>query len=373
MTYCDKKSKKVLFVVPRIHTNMLGMLEGFIELGFEINIVSIDPSANILRNHPQIKIISAGTLSTISLFFLVSDMRPTLVILRSSNKYTRQIGRICFFKRFSTVVYEQTAALRCIGLKHAIKDIYQFLKRFVLFFQFKSVSPIKKDSGGPKCRALCKEYFTFPISRSLLRMSNIKDDSFTVIIVGKLNQERKQLREGLIAVRNSGIQGKLVIIGEVSSKLIGQDNSQEMLLEEASKVPSTLKVEIISSLTHEEALKMIAKSHVLLLSSKNEPFSVSPLEAMALGTVPIVPETNGSSFLIQNGIEGYLYPDSHWSKVSEILSSLFHDRQKLERISTLAIERMQGDFSPKNFVRTLIEFADLSVLSIVHDKLRPHS
>jgi glycosyltransferase involved in cell wall biosynthesis len=360
-------------VVPRVHTNMLGMVEGFLDLGHEVILMSSDPSSYIYKNNLRVTNIDLNILKSIDTAKFIWKLKPSLVILRGSSHHTRFIGRLCFILRIKTLIYEQTNVLRDKGGLNALVDLRHAAKIFFLYFHIKVISPIKINSSSSARKRFYAHYFPFPISQTLFESRETKENIFTVIIVGKLNQERKQLRDGLITVRDSGIEGRLVIIGTISAELMGLDRSQELLFEEAARDASNIEIEIFSNLSHKESLRLISRSHVLFLTSRGEPFSVSPLEAMALGTIPIVPDSNGSTFLIRNEIDGFVYPESNWLKASEILSFLFHNKQKLEQMSLIAKERAELEFSPQECARTILNYANLSVLSTLRNKFTPDS
>ena len=365
--------QNVIFVVPRVHPNMLGLLEGFISLNFKITLICIDSTEYIMRGNNKVRIINAQSLSFLKTFTFLRDCRPRLVILRSSNKYSRRVGRICLLLCIKTLIYEQTNVYRQITTYEFVRDCYQVVKRALFFFHVKVISPIKFQNYSKVRKSFLKYYFLFPISLNLGINSVEKEELFSIVIVGKLNQSRKQLLDGLLAVKASKVQARLYIIGSLSDKLVDVDNSYESLMEEVARETSNLKIQILPNLSHEESLSIISKSHILFLTSRDEPFSVSPLEAMALGAVPVVPDTNGSTFLIRDGVDGFVYPESSWSSAARILNTLFIDRKRLHSMSHEALLRVRNEFDPQKSVKAILDCHDLSVMHLLRDNLSPNS
>jgi glycosyltransferase involved in cell wall biosynthesis len=359
--------------VPRVHPNMLGILEGFIKLDFRITIVSIDPKPYILKDNPRVRIIAAESTNFFKNLQLVVTEKPELVILRASNRYTRQIGKVCFVLRKRTVIYEQTNIRRSDDLKSDLRDMFAVLKRFLLYFNTTVISPIDDATENGTAKSFLKYYFVFPISNNLLSEKVQKHEILSIIIVGKLNQSRKQLVDGLKTIRASNIDGQLIVVGEFSEKLRGIDKCYENLILEASKFYANLEVKIFSNLTHDETLNLIAKSHILFLTSKNEPFSVSPLEAMALGTIPIVPDSNGSTFLIRNRFNDLVYAESNWLQARLILQNLSQNVSKLQEMSVEISRYAHDALSPVASAKRILGIADLSVLSDNHNNFAPNS
>jgi glycosyltransferase involved in cell wall biosynthesis len=93
---------------------------------------------------------------------------------------------------------------------------------------------------------------------------------------------------------------KFVIIGEGSDK--------EMLMARAQQLGVASHVEFLSPVSHEQLPEFYRQADIYVSASRSDGLCVSLLEAMASGLYPIVSDTPGNRELIENGVNGCLFP-----------------------------------------------------------------
>jgi len=89
---------------------------------------------------------------------------------------------------------------------------------------------------------------------------------------------------------------------------------------------------------HRALMEFFSDKHIFISASHYEPFSISVLEAMYQGLVPIMTSETGLSEYIEDGIHGYVCNYGDTKSLVDILTLLHSDRSMLERASTAAKE-----------------------------------
>jgi glycosyltransferase involved in cell wall biosynthesis len=110
------------------------------------------------------------------------------------------------------------------------------------------------------------------------------------------------------------------------------------IIGEAGSVNATDNVKIIKKdiLNAFELAEFYNDIDVFLSLNKYETFSISTVEAMAAGLVPIVTEETGMSRYIINGENGFTVKFGDSNKIAEILNHIGSDRDMLEEIPSKA-------------------------------------
>ena len=96
------------------------------------------------------------------------------------------------------------------------------------------------------------------------------------------------------------------------------------------------KINIIPRQSVEEYKNILNEMDIYISPSIYESFQIVLVEAMASGVVPICSDRVGASYLINNGINGYVLSLDNLDKWNDILSVLNNDRKLLKRLSLAA-------------------------------------
>lgn len=78
-----------------------------------------------------------------------------------------------------------------------------------------------------------------------------------------------------------------------------------------------------------------------MLPSRDEPFAMSPLEAMAAGCLVIVPHDNGSSCYITHEYDGLIFNSSSYRSFKMTLSRALEDRTIVKGLGRQAAETIK--------------------------------
>lgn len=125
------------------------------------------------------------------------------------------------------------------------------------------------------------------------KASKFLNKKWDVIFVGRLSPT-KQIDHAILAFKKSGLQGKMLIVGDGPQK----NKLEKIILKKRLQD----QVEFIGWSTREEVINLISKSRVLVLPSRTEGFGLVIGEALMCGT-PVV------AYNCSEGVSSQLYTE----------------------------------------------------------------
>lgn len=112
-----------------------------------------------------------------------------------------------------------------------------------------------------------------------------------------------------------------------------------------------------------------AAADVFITTPWYEPFGITPLEAMACGTPVIGSNVGGIKYTVIDGETGALVNPNDPDELAEKISELAFDQDKLERLSTNAIKRVNQHFTWDNVAAKMStlykKMIDINVKNVV--------
>ena len=133
---------------------------------------------------------------------------------------------------------------------------------------------------------------------------------------------------------------------KISLYIVGDGEEKENLQNLAKKLNIEDRVKFFSNISDQEVVKFYAKAKVFVLCSKNEPFGIVPIEAMACGTTVIADNSGGPMETIINNETGELI-DCDVKNLNNTLEKLLSDDELLKKYSTQARKHIEMNFSWK--------------------------
>ena len=107
-----------------------------------------------------------------------------------------------------------------------------------------------------------------------------------------------------------------------------------------------------------ELIARVAEARVLVAPSVcEEGFGLPPLEAMAVGTVPIVSALGGLPEVVEDGVSGVVMDTTDTSRLAEAIGALMDDDDRWQRMSEAAKARAGAEFSWAQAANDLVELA----------------
>jgi len=165
---------------------------------------------------------------------------------------------------------------------------------------------------------------------------NIYDDFF--IFPGDIRHSKRP--ELFIKLAKKLPDKKFIMIGNGMTK----ENIINIL-----KMNVPQNVICLGSLPHNLVLEIFAAAKVFILTSKNETFSISLLEAMGCKKVVVVANNAGPKEIVNDGIDGFLFePDNIESLYEKAVIAWNHPD-----IGNKAYERVKNEFDSKKIIKKI--------------------
>ena len=317
---------KILFIAPRFHTNQLQIAKTLINDGHKLSffvytIGNVEDHSfltpEILPESIFSKLLKKATNkrknaqsyfpNLIILFKRLSKLRPHIIIIRRHGRVYTYIA--AFFGRILSskiVFYDQVNSEFLVHKKY---DSFQIkLRRIKLLsllriFNARWITPLHDISSNYK---LPKRCFYIPFVAELQKDYKIeKRNKISLLTISKF-QERKELLlliECLSKLKNNNFT--LTVIGEVSSK--EHQDYLERVNAAVKKSNLDNQVEIIKNIPHRNVKNYYRKSDLFILPAKNEPASISIIEALGFGLPVICSDTCGTRTYILPGKNGMVF------------------------------------------------------------------
>lgn len=111
------------------------------------------------------------------------------------------------------------------------------------------------------------------------------------------------------------------------------------------------------TLPNAEVLELLARSHIMILTSEFEGLPIVMLEAMSRGCVPVVSAvSSGVGEVLRNGENGFLVPVGDVAGFVERLEILRQDRNRLKHMAAKSFETIhQGSYSTRRMAARYLE------------------
>ena len=114
------------------------------------------------------------------------------------------------------------------------------------------------------------------------------------------------------------------------------------------------RIKFIGRIPHEQMSEFWKKCNIYLALSEFEGMSISMLEAMSYGNVPVVTRVNGVNEFIQDTKNGFICPFGSLEEISCKIQELQQDKIQLEKMSLKARQTIENKCSLKDYVDYLL-------------------
>ncbi|MED2865885.1 glycosyltransferase family 4 protein [Bacillus thuringiensis] len=322
---------KVLFVVPRFHTNQLewikllkehdhelaiyAQFQGFTENYSELKPKIVKPSllskirldwidnSKEKDNLKSIKRMKAFSPSILDLYFQIRSFNPDIVICRDRTKLTAVTNFLCKILGVKCVLYNQVAYYS-VGDRSPVKRLLNKL----IFPKYRMTPVLGNESNTDMVNNTF--YIPFAInSNNKIEREYLRDNRINILSIGKFYERKNHAM--LIRVCKRLIEDDL----NIHLTIIGENSNQtnEDHLKKIKGIISEEKIDdyitIKTNISHELVSEEYFKNDIFVLASTKEQAAVSHLEAMAHGLLSICSNTNGTASYIEDGKTGYIFND----------------------------------------------------------------
>jgi glycosyltransferase involved in cell wall biosynthesis len=178
-------------------------------------------------------------------------------------------------------------------------------------------------------------------------------DRLRIVYVGRLAETHKRS----VDVARAICRAARAIPG-VEGVLYGDGPSRRMIENVLAGEGAGLPVRLAGSVDNDRIQAELLGSHALVLLSDSEGLSMSIMEAMACGVVPIcLSVPSGALELVEHNVTGLLVDDREASFIGAV-RRLREDQDLWRRLSSAARERIATRFTPERSAAQWVAFAD---------------
>jgi glycosyltransferase involved in cell wall biosynthesis len=371
----NASSTKLLFIVPRLHTNLLGWLLGLKLLNVNYKVVvqtkslsedyslgvpeKIDPKSNYY------KFSNFSKLSFSSYCLLYKKIRlikPSVIVFRLEMNFTSflMLANI-IFSRIPFIIYDQWPVIGIGKLKKLIRFILN------IFLQTPIITPVYSyydDWIGNRIieNCDCKKINFLPFGMPVFDKAMLKKKEshsakpIRLVSIGKYQFRKNHLKVIKHLSLNSDFMKsniELEIIGESTQsehrKVLNKIN--QLIL--SCKLKN--KIKLTYNLNHQETLNKIKECDIFILLSDSEPASISNIEAMAFGKPVIIKSGNGTANYLNKKLGGFIV--SNFDDFSEKISYLVQEAKERERFGVNNIQSIKLISDPVKTATRLLMIA----------------
>src|SRR6202166_919752 len=159
----------------------------------------------------------------------------------------------------------------------------------------------------------------------------------TITYGGRIEQRQKRILD-LIALSDLLASKK----GNYHFKIAGDGPQLAQLIEHfAKKEYSNISIEFLGLIAHERMTDLWASSDISILFSEFEGMSISMLESMGQGCVPIVTDVSGAEDKITHGQTGVIVAVGDVAAMAKIIADLDANKARIEQISNACISSVR--------------------------------
>ena len=371
---------RILFVVPRFHTNLYQMVKTLQQKKHEVvfHVASLGPTEDYSLLTPvryeQSKIsllvervFGKGGVNSPNYFpgalhywRVFKKLKPEVVIIRDPYRYFSLL--VAFFSLFTKtriVFYTQE---ELFGFRKIRKRIKQSLTLF--FFNAAWMLPIKGNENETNRKPKYMYYIPLPIPIKPIPQNRkaCSEEGPRILMVGKYHQDRKKhfLLLKAISILKEKYKFKVTIAGECISE---QQLERFKRIEEAvHTLGLTEIVDLKKNVPFDKMEELYAAHHVFVLPAIQEQYGVSVTEALGYGLPVICTDTCGARFNIRNGENGFVIKSASLEALTAALEALISNKDKVGEMSEKAISYVQNNLSGSVFYERF--------LHLINDRFR---
>lgn len=367
--------KKVLFVVPRFHTNQFYLAKQLLEKEIEVNYLSVYIGTS--ESHKYLKPILSKPSKLIKWFLknknskfaddretlrkytitsiaqcikIYKELNPDIVIVRNLRLFISiQHFFIGVILRKKVFLYTQNYYRQQISKRR--KLFYRSLS----IFGVKHYTPVLGDVNAPIIPNTF--YIPFVMEKMVHEKTVSSKDQNTgiqIITIGKM-QERKNLKELVDSLFRINFFDKKSNTLTVVSECIGEQHMKYLESIKKSILKNESQIKFHLNIEHDKVFELLKKSDLFVLPSHNEPAGTSINEAMACGLAVVCSNSNGTQCYIENGVNGFVFKYSQDFEDLDVVLKKILDKNTLVNYGLESLKRIEQYHGIENFYNNVIE------------------
>ncbi|MCP1673964.1 glycosyltransferase involved in cell wall biosynthesis [Natronocella acetinitrilica] len=351
---------RVLILVGRFHPNLTEWVEAFRLAGDDVTVITGGDSVNrVERVKPRI--VPENAVSQSEAEAIAREIRPDLVIIRSKEDSYRRIVKAAKGLGAKAIYYDQRAYLRKKGFKPFHRELRKAFRRFR---QGHPRVGITTTLGKGEVPRLWRHWIhvPMPVPDDIERRPYFKDGLPTVLMVGRLANEKKRHLWVLQALEESGHPYRLLVAGAGDDSHTTRPGKRSQ--DYYQKVKETLaaaghrgSVELQEDLPHEQMAELYLQADIFVLPSTKELLGISVVEAMARGCAVIASNGVGACGYISHGKDGLIFPRASYEAFRDTLHTLLSDKDYTRALGQNAAKTIKNRHGHGDFVNQIRQIA----------------
>lgn len=355
----------ILFSVPRLHTNYSGMIKGLTDQGHTVSVISLDGgnvktseglefswyplSAKKRRFVPDQRTKQLYLPSVSEIKQIIDKENPDLVIARDVMGMNAVVSLICRFKKIKIFFYDQNSEYRNTWNAY----VWVLLSR--IFISFKHITTTHKNETGIRLRF--SDFIDFPIPHHICDRHKYYRDLNSikkVLIVGKLDEKRKN-HEYVIKSIGDKLKKHNIQLSIYGALRIKNSQVYRSLMDLIDEYDLNNYVTIYKNVGISEMKNAYLDHDLYILPSYNEPAAISHLEAMYCGLPVIVTTDNGTSYMLKDGVNGFLINPHDTNSLRHVFENILENPSQLQQLSNNALQTVHESHLPEHFADSLMD------------------
>lgn len=350
---------RVLFVLPRFHTNLHYALTALVRCGVEpVLLVREEGRGGV----DGVRIIAAprARLGLAEARGVLRAERPDLVVIRKTRGLARPVHLAALLGGVPSVGYDQRPLLSPRPPLHGPRGMLQGRPRR----RFTPVHGLPRPHARPDPTA---SYVPFPVAtpEDATARSWAPGGVVRLLCVAKLAEARKNHHLLIRALERLADQAPftLTLVGSASLQIGAPD---PRLLGWLRAYPRTgaigHRVRVLEDVPFERMADLYAGHDVCILPSSSEPLGTAPLEAMGHGCAALVSEQCGSAWYVAGAAEaglpcGEVFPVDDEAGLIEALRPIAAAPERLAALGGNAVRWTRQEFADEVFACRFLALA----------------
>jgi glycosyltransferase involved in cell wall biosynthesis len=358
------KPKKIMFVLPRLHTNILPLIDFLESNQFKVSVLAFySYKGKHAEDHKNVDISIAGFsrimklfpdslrsklgLPSIECFKKIYSTKPEIVVVREFVPSASVIHFFCRLIGIKTIMYSQ-------------KPLYGWKPSLLRQFYHKAFFPkpvFTTSLGNIEKKELTINKYTWgniweyipfvaKINDAAEKRNYFNNNKINILVVGKFT-ERKMILEFLKVFNLLYKERK-----DLSLTLVGtilDHNVYEKVNDFINE--NYLPVSIRVLVPHNEMSELYLKHDVFVLPAVREPASISQLEAMCHGLAVLCSNDNGTAYYINPRRNGEVFDaKDFYTDLEARLCWILESRERIRNLGQESINIVKENHTGDKFI-----------------------
>lgn len=362
---------KILFCVPRIHTNYSGMIDSLLKLGHKLSFITmtkneisipLESDISVYQFEPKKRFFIPNYRTKQLHFEGFSDLKkvfqkekPDLVIVRDFRLINVQISLISKLNSIPVILYDQIPFDYNKTLK---KRIWYTAARYLI--SKNRMTTVGKDALANRKKDSNTFFIPFAVPKTKIKKyyptKITPNNPLKIIVISKLDTERKNLiflLKSLAPLLNDNLV-KVSLYGLLRDNLNRQKHFDK-LCKFINNHNYDDHISIFPNEKYESVLDSYSNHDLFILPSLSEPAAISPFEAMSSGLPVIVTKQNGTNYIVEHRVNGIIIdPKNKESILNSVLFFINHPKN-LKEYGITSLKKINNHYRPKNFSKNISE------------------